>query len=502
MMSDAERARVAQEIAAEQAKEHAKHRTRAVSRPRPHRRHGGVEPLTDLLDAAPALGVSLDDFYAYMPQHVYIFTPTREVWPASSVDARIAPVPLLDADGAPVVDRQGKELKIAASAWLDRHRPVEQMTWLPGAPLVIENRLVAEGGWIERPGCQCFNLYRPPLLRPGDATQVGRWLEYVARVYPDDASHIVQYLAYKVQHPEQKINHALVLGGAQGIGKDTILEPIKAAVGPWNFIEVSPPQLLGRFNGFLKSVILRVSEVRDLGEIDRYSFYDHLKAYTAAPPDVLRVDEKHLREYSVWNVCGVILTTNHKTNGLYLPADDRRHYVAWSILQQADFEAAYWKTLYRWYEDGGTAHVAAYLATLDLSGFDPKAPPPKTEAFWDIVTANRAPEDAELSDVLDALSTEAGDGRKVRPNATTIAIIAAQPEASQDFDTWLRDRRNSRLIPHRMESVGYTPVRNPATESGLWTVQKRRTVIYVPRELSIRERIAAAEQLSRERGEQ
>jgi hypothetical protein len=67
---------------------------------------------------------------------------------------------------------------------------------------------------------------------------------------------------------------------------------------------------------------------------------------------------------------------------------------------------------------------------------------------------------------------------------------------------WLRDRRNSRLIPHRMEGVGYAPVRNPATESGLWTVQKRRTVIYVPRELSIRERIAAAEKLSRERGEQ
>src|SRR5262249_40745744 len=157
-------------------------------------------------------------------------------------------------------------------------------------------------------------------------------------------------VAHKVQHPEQKINHALLLGGPQGIGKDTILEPIKAAVGPWNFVEVSPPQLLGRFNGFLKSVILRVSEVRDLGDVDRYSFYDHMKAYTAAPPDVLRVDEKHIREYSVWNVCGVILTTNYKTNGLYLPADDRRHYVAWSTLQEGDFDVVRWKTLYAWYE--------------------------------------------------------------------------------------------------------------------------------------------------------
>ena len=136
-----------------------------------------------------------------------------------------------------------------------------------------------------------FNLYRPPTIRPqhGD---VSRWLKHAGRVFGDNAGHIIAWLAYRVQRPEEKINHALVLGGEQGIGKDTLLEPVKAAVGPWNFQEVSPKQVLGRFNGFLKSVILRVSEARDLGEFDRFAFYDHMKAYTAAPPDVLRVDEK------------------------------------------------------------------------------------------------------------------------------------------------------------------------------------------------------------------
>ena len=125
-----------------------------------------------------------------------------------------------------------------------------------------------------------------------------------------------------------------MLGGNQGIGKDTLLEPVKQAVGPWNFFEVSPQQLLGRFNGFLKSVILRVNEARDLGDVNRFQFYDHMKAYTAAPPDVLRVDEKNLREHSVLNCVGVIITTNHKADGIYLPADDRRHYVAWSELSE------------------------------------------------------------------------------------------------------------------------------------------------------------------------
>jgi predicted helicase len=40
--------------------------------------------------------------------------------------------------------------------------------------------------------------------------------------------------------PWEKINHALVIGGKQGIGKDTMLEPLKHAVGRWNFEETSP----------------------------------------------------------------------------------------------------------------------------------------------------------------------------------------------------------------------------------------------------------------------
>jgi hypothetical protein len=220
-----------------------------------------------------------------------------------------------------------------------------------------------------------------------------------------------------VQRPQEKINHALVLGGNQGIGKDTLLEPVKRAIGPWNFAEVSPTQIMGRFNGFLKSVILRVSEARDLGDVDRFQFYDHMKAYTAAPPDVLRVDEKHLREHYVFNCCGVIITSNHKTDGIYLPPDDRRHFVAWSDLTKEEFAPAYWNGLWEWYARGGYGHVAAYLARLDLTSFDPKAPPPKTPAFWDIVDANRAPEDAELADVLDNMGN---------PDATTlIRIIAA-----------------------------------------------------------------------------
>lgn len=417
--------------------------------------------------------VTIDDFRSYMPSHSYIFAPTGEMWPASSVNARVPPI------------GEGKNA-VAAAAWLDKNRPVEQMTWLPGAGKIVTDKLVSDGGWTDRSGCNVFNLYRPPVPSKGDAAQAGPWLEHTQLVYPGEADHIVRWLAHRVQRPEEKINHALVLGGAQGIGKDTLLEPVKAAIGPWNFAEVSPQHLLGRFNGFVKSVILRVSEARDLGDVDRFSFYDHLKTYTAAPPDVLRVDEKHLREYAVFNVCGIIITSNHKTDGIYLPADDRRHFVAWSSSNREDFDEGYWRRLYRWFQDGGNGHVTAYLRKFDLSDFDPKAPPPKTPAFWDIVASNAAPEDAEMADALDALET---------PDAVTIGQIVdavAATTHSGGFKEWLLDRRNSRRIPHRLEECGYAAVRNESTTDGRWKVDGKNVVIYARKQLSLRDQIAAA----------
>ncbi len=448
-------------------------------------------PVAEMLDpeevklmGSCANGVTLGDFYAYMPSHSYIFSPSGELWPAVSVNARISPIPILDDHGNQKQDEKGKPLSLPAAAWLDRNRPVEQMTWAPGEPQLVRDRLTSDGGWIKRFGCACFNLYRPPLLKSGDATKAEFWTDHIRRVYPADADHIIKWLAHRAQKPHEKINHALVLGGAPGIGKDTLLEPVKAAVGPWNFAEVSPQHMLGRFNGFVKSVILRVSEARDLGDVDRFAFYDHMKTYTAAPPDVLRVDEKHLREYSVFNVCGVIITTNYRSDGIYLPAEDRRHFVAWSDAQREDFAPDYWAGLYSWYENGGVGHAAAYLRELDITDFNPKAPPEKTPAFWAIADANRAPEDAELADAIDALGN---------PNAITLRMVLGRAEGA--FADWLQDRKNRRKIPHRLEAASYIPVRNPDAADGLWKIGSKRQAVYARKTLSMRDQIIAARDL-------
>jgi hypothetical protein len=439
-------------------------------------------------------GVGLGDFVAYMQSSDYIYTPVGDFWPAARVNARVPPIPMLDVMGRPILDMKGNPKVIMASDWLASNAPVEQMTWIPGEPQIIRDKLVSHGGWIDRPGATLFNLYRPPQALQGDPDKAEPWLDHIRTIYPGEARHIVKWFAHRVQRPGEKINHGLVLGGPPGIGKDTFLEPIKRAVGAWNFQEVSPQHVLGRFNGYLKSVVLRINETKDMGEFDRFEFHNHMKTYLAAPPDVLRVDEKNLREHSVFNIVGPVMTTNDRTTSIYLPADDRRHHVSWSEAKEEDFGAEYWNERWRWYESGGFGHVAAYLRTLDLSDFDPKAPPRKTEAFWAIVNANRPTEDAEINDALDQLGRHDGGLRRKAVTLDDVIINAAE-----GLVEWLRDRKNRRAIPHRLEKCGYVPVRNTTAEDGLFVVNGRRQVIYGRADLSPNDRWTAAAELQRER---
>src|SRR5258707_2412586 len=68
-----------------------------------------IDALTERPAAADALdaGVSLDDFRAYMPMHAYIYTPTRELWPAGSVNPRVPPIPIFHATRQPRLEYNG-----------------------------------------------------------------------------------------------------------------------------------------------------------------------------------------------------------------------------------------------------------------------------------------------------------------------------------------------------------------------------------------------------------
>jgi hypothetical protein len=419
----------------------------------------------------------VSDFIAFSPRHTYIHRSTGDVWTATSVNARVAAIPF-GASAKP----------LSASKWLDGNDAVEQKVWAPGDPQVIENRLVAVSGFFAKQGARVFNLYKPPEIIAPINRGVGLWRDHLYALWPSEAKHIEQWFAHRVQRPGEKINHALVLGGKPGIGKDAIIEPLKRAVGPWNFAEISPQAALGNFNEFARSVVLRISEGKDLGDIDRFAFYEATKTLIAAPPDTLRVNPKFVPPYYAVNVTGVIITTNHKVGGLFLPADDRRHFVAWSFRERTDFDDAYWTEYWRWLGDGGREAVAEYLRQLDLTGFNPKAPPPQTQAFWEMVNATRSEEESEMSDVIESLGT---------PKALMISDLVrkARTTSRHVLVQFLQDRKNARTVAIRLEECGYRRLANPKDKRGRWRVSGQRASVYVRDQLTDREGFAAVQAL-------
>ena len=429
--------------------------------------------------------LSFEDFCAYAPTRTCIYLPCRTPWPNASIDTRLPRRPLLDANGNPVRNK-GKVVTISASTWLEQNRSVETLTWDPGEPELVRDKLAVDGGWVSKPGATTLNTYRPPTVVLGDAAQAERWVKHWKTIYPADADHILAWLAERVQSPGIKVNHALVLGGAPKIGKDTLLEPIVTAVGSWNFRDITLAGLISKNNEFLRAVVVRLSEARDLGEqgrIDRYGLHDHIKNMLVTPPNTLRVNEKYVREYYIFNCFGMVITTNHR-DALFLPADDRRYYVAFSECRTDQFDKAYWNDFWDWYTNkDGIKHVIAYLYQYDLSKFDPKAPPLQTPAFWYMVGADRGEAHGELLDAIETLG---------RPPALTFSQLIEKAPALE----WLLDLKMRRVVRKRLEDCGYLIVVNPSAASdGLWAIKKKRQAIYARSDLDLRQREDAAHAL-------
>jgi hypothetical protein len=450
---------------------------------------------------------TIADFYWLLTKRKCVFVPlpNSELWPAASVDERVPWPYKLDKDGIVARDENGDPIRIKPSKWIARNQAIDAMTWIPGEPKIVIDRMPDAGGLVSQLGARVLNTYRPPPERGrGRADGAGPWLDLVRKLYPDDAEDIVTYMAHCLQFPGVKINHALVLAGAPGIGKDSIIEPLVRGVGAANFKEVSPKEILtSPYNDYLCGVVLRVSEAKDQGEINRYALYEAMKTMLAAPPHMHRINVKFVPQYYAANVVNVIVTTNYERDGLYLPGDDRRHRVASAgpLMTPACFEPDCFPRYHAWQESGGADDVVAYLQAYDISKFQPKAPPKKTPAFWVMVNAGIPPEVAELNDAIDKLgrtekppAVHSVTGEPCGPGALTLTMLRGQASTMPDLHEWLADRKNRRTLPHRLAACGYLAIPN-STQSELWRINDKRQAVYGRCDLTPDQRYAAAEAL-------
>lgn len=330
---------------------------------------------------------------------------------------------------------------------------VEGMTWAPGYGQVIKDVFATEGGLIPSPGRRFFNTYRPPLPLEGDKDAAWPWVDHIKKLWPNAAEHdhFFDYCAHMQRSPEIKCNSGIVLSGEQGIGKDAALYPLRYIVGPQNARNIKPDQLFEGFNPWIETVMLTIDEVRPTKDDHQASaLYNILKSLTAAPPEMLPLNQKNMHMRYIVNIMRVFITTNHYLS-LYIPPDDRRLHIMHSNLpgkwHEIEGKISYFVELFNWLESGGVAHVAAWLSSRDLTKFDCKKQVEKTTG-WHVIAGSWEANDDALAAAIERLGT---------PDILFGAeLLMGEFDGRQEIFDLLK---SSRKMSHRMQQAGYVAVK-------------------------------------------
>lgn len=230
---------------------------------------------------------------------------------------------------------------------------------------------------------------------PGDATPWLRHFDVLGwSAYRD---HVIKWMAWTLRHPDVKINHMILLGSGEGCGKDWLMYPLTKAMGN-NYNVIAADELLENFNSYLLSTkYLHINEAELGDRSDAIKVSSKLKPLCAAPPEKLRINEKNMKHVLVRNIASVSMSTNSLLP-VRLMGDSRRILGLWSDLRVRDSRGEmtpewleYWNNHWYWMLNGGAEVCINYLNHVDLSQFNPGAPPPVTDYLRSIVAASRTP---------------------------------------------------------------------------------------------------------------
>ena len=269
-----------------------------------------------------------------------------------------------------------KPRRLEASIWYD-----EQREAMGGYALKGLTYAAGEDWMVHKDGLVYGNVWRdarPEVTSAGDPTP---WLDHCRRLVPDaqELEHIWNVMAYKLQHADVKINHAILHGGKGGCGKDTMWAPfIWSVCGPHekNKGLIDNESLSSQWGYQLEAEIVVLNELKEPEAKDRRALANKLKPIIAAPPEMLTINRKGLHPYKMVNRLFMLAFTNEDMP-ITLDSDDRRWFCVWSESAKMTPDEA--KRIWRWYHNGGFEAVAGWLKARDVSRFNPQGIPPMTE---------------------------------------------------------------------------------------------------------------------------
>jgi len=289
--------------------------------------------------------------------------------------------------------------KVEASICFDENRQANGAKALVGVTYAAGEDVI-----VTRDGDLFGNRWRnarPDVqnLRDGD---ISMWMDHCQELVPEQAEleHILDVMAFKVQHPEIKVNHAILHAGDEGSGKDTFWAPfIWAVCGDHlkNRGIMDNNSVNSQWGYQLESEILIINELKEPDAATRRQLANQLKPIIAAPPEMLPINRKGLHPYYMANRLFVLAFSNDPVP-ISLATQDRRWFCVWSTAPRMNSEQA--KKIWDWYRGGGFGMIARFLRARDVSQFNPSAPPMWTEFKANLVEHGMSMAESYLVEML------------------------------------------------------------------------------------------------------
>jgi len=291
--------------------------------------------------------------------------------------------------------------RIEASVCFDENRQAHDskalrgLTYAAGESVIVGHLGDMYGNrWVDA---------RPPIRSTGG--NIDRWLDHCRHLVPnqDELNHIWDIMAFKLQFPKRKINHAVLHIGDEGCGKDLMWKPfIWAVCGVYlkNFAVVDGDRIQSQFNEHLESEILVLNELKEPDSATRRDLANKLKPIIAAPPEMFSVNPKGKKRYDVANRLFVLAFSNEQVP-ISLSSQDRRWFcISSNAAPMEKIKAGSGADLVKWYEAGNLEHIAAWLYKRDVSKFNPGASPAMTEFKLNLLESGMSSLESSIAEMI------------------------------------------------------------------------------------------------------
>jgi hypothetical protein len=289
--------------------------------------------------------------------------------------------------------------KVEASICFDENRQA-----MGAKALVGVTYAAGEDVLVSRDGDLFGNRWRDARPPVGDnvGTDISMWLNHCQELVPEqeELDHVFNVMAFKVQHPEIKVNHAVLHAGDEGSGKDTFWAPfIWAVCGDHlkNRGIMDNNSVNSQWGYQLESEVLIINELKEPDASTRRQLANQLKPIIAAPPEMLPINRKGLHPYMMANRLFVLAFSNDPVP-ISLASQDRRWFCIWSTAPRMESNQA--KKIWDWYRSGGFQAIAKWLQARDVSKFNPSAPPMWTEFKANLVEHGMSMAESYLVEML------------------------------------------------------------------------------------------------------